>query len=242
MDRARELRGRVGQQRDLVGAERDREVGADGRPGKLSGVDVDTARYVDGDDRDTAERRERSRGLGLESRPPADPDDAVDDEVRHVPWRLAGHAPAGPGEGDQPGLVGLVRQQPGAHPAATPREQRAGVQGVAPVVAAAYQQHDLGAVRASQEVEHGARQTRRCPLHQRAVRQPRHQRRLRRPHLLDRVRAPHAATLASPSLVEEGRQGPSRDPGAGDRTGIGVSRRSLRDLLRRAVRQAAYFG
>ena len=46
------LGGRVRQQRDLVGAEGDGDVGADGGPVELAGVHVDAARYVDRHDRD----------------------------------------------------------------------------------------------------------------------------------------------------------------------------------------------
>ncbi len=186
----------VGEQRHLVGPEGDRHLGPHRRCADLARVDVDPGRDVDGDDRYPCECLDRGLGLGLEAWAAADADDAVDHQVLLLSRRLGDAATACPGQRGQSALVRVVRQQPGADPAPSPGQQRAGVQRVTAVVAAADQQHHPRAVAVPQQVEHRARQPRGRPLHQRPLRQPCHQRLLRRPHLVDRVRAPHAVTLA----------------------------------------------
>ena len=200
MDRPARGRGGVDEVTDLERAEGDGERGRHVGALELAGVDRDSARDVDGDDRDAVDPGERRRRVGSQPGAAADADDPVDDDVGPGPTVGVGvvrllDPPAGGPQRGQAALVDPVGQQPRLDRTAAPGEHRAGVQRVAAVVAGPDQQQHPPAVPAAEQVEHRVRQPRGSLLHQRTLRQPGHPVRLGRPHLLDRVRPSHPPTL-----------------------------------------------
>ena len=191
--------GRVDEVGDLVGAERDGEVGADVRPLETAGVHVDPGRYVDRDHGRVREPRDHPFGVGAQAGPATDPDDPVQHDVGRR-GLVRGHHPASGGAQRGHALVvGLVGEQHRLDAGPAPRQQRPGVQRVAAVVPRTHEQQHPGAVHTAEQVRHRDRQPRRRPLHQRALRHPRHQPGLRRPHLLHRVCLPHPPDAIPPT-------------------------------------------
>ncbi|MGX1132562.1 hypothetical protein RKD49_004752 [Streptomyces glaucescens] len=196
---------RIDQQPRLVRPERHRQIGPQRRAPHLTGVRVDAARQVDGDDGGPGARGGLGERYGLGPQPalPPDADDPVDDEVGPLDQRfprtgVRDGASGPPQRRESPGVRPPGRQRHGGDTRAAPREPRPGVQGVAPVVAAAHQQHDPAAVHPSQHLCAGGGESGRRPLHQRPLRQPGHQLPLRRPDRFHAVRGPHPSTSPAP--------------------------------------------
>ena len=155
---------------DLVGAERDRQVGGHVVAVEPAGVDVDAARDVDRDHRHAGQRPHGvERGLPQPG-PAADADDAVHDDVGRSWFGQLDDPTPGRSQGGQPGLVHAVGHQHGLHARPAARQHRTGVQRVAAVVARADQQQHPPPVGAAEQVDHRGRQPGRGPLHQRTRR------------------------------------------------------------------------
>ena len=117
--RRRVRRRRVDQERDLVGAEGDRDVGA-ARAGPRARRCRRRPRSARRPRRPARPRAPRSAALGVGREPgaPADPDDAVDDEVRRGrAGRSLVTRPPARLQRREPALVRLVGEQPRLDPA-----------------------------------------------------------------------------------------------------------------------------
>ncbi len=224
---------RVDQVGDLVGAEGDRDLGASRGARRAR----------------RCRRRPRS---GRRPRPPArrrppaappaprgaDPAGRRSRRSRRRPPRVGSGAgarrctPSGASQRGDASLVSVVGQQQrlDLHPPAG--QQRPGVQRVAAVVAGPDQQQHPSPVRRAEQVDHGVRQARGGPLHQRTLGESHHQLGLGGPHLLDRVRASHAAH-ASRVVSPRGRPGAR----SGSRP-VPVERRSPPQRIREGSRHA----
>lgn len=89
----------------------------------------------------------------------------------------------------------LRREQHRRDARSAPGEPGTGVQGVAPVVAAADEQDDPAPVHPPHQLTAGDGQSGRRALHERTLRQPRHQLTLGRPYRLHAVRSSHGPSL-----------------------------------------------
>ncbi len=192
---------------DLVGPEGDGDVRGHVVALEPAGVDVEAAGGVDRDERHALDPRE---GLGRGRPQPGvapDADDPVDDHVGTTHVSEVDQAAAGAPESRGSCLVHLVGDRHRLHVRAPARQHRPGEQGVPAVVAGPDQHQHPRSVRRTEQVAHRGRESRRGPLHERAVGHGRHQRSLRGPHLLDGVRGPHAPTLAAPRARAGSRTG-----------------------------------
>lgn len=189
----------VDEQTRLVCSEGDGQIGAYGGSADLARVGVDAAGQIDGDDGGAglAQHVDELGGVGAQPALAADPDDAVDDEIG-APEGLLGRVrpshdpPSGAHEGGEAAGVGAVGyEQDGCDPGAAFRQPGTGVEGVAPVVTAADEQHDPGAVDPPQKLGAGGDEPGHGPLHQRPLREPSHQLLLGNPHGLHAVSSTH---------------------------------------------------
>ena len=199
---AREAGG-VDEVGDLVGAEGDRQVGADVRAVEGAAVDVDAGRHVDRDDGHRGEALERRHRVGTEPRATADADDAVHQHVGH--WvegvEVPGRPAPGGTQGGEPRVVHAVGEEERLHRRAPGREPGSRPQRVATVVPGADQQEHAPAVAAAEQVEDRGGQSRSGALHQGAVGQAGHRGRLRAAYVLDEVGAQHGQ-LSSTTTAE----------------------------------------